>query len=382
MRLIKEFHFYDELLSLQEAFSSKKAKDWRERIKKLCDEEGGDYEAACRALNIPLGGPEGLSEDIRDRLDACCERYDSDWFYQDGVINTKGSFSLKKNLLTEDGVLIPEITFGICSGSFDASYLNLRSLERFPTEVVEDFDISGNPNLTSLEGCPESVKNFKANACGLTSLNGCPSSVQGKFDVSYNTSLGSLEGTENCDVRGGISVRNCGLETLEGGFSNYNPTETWVEFDCQGNNLKTLIGAPRSSRGYNVDCSFNPNLYSIEGIPMKSGKNLQAKGCLLPQRSLVELFKNAIKFESWVAAYFYLIATPQFQRMSKAQRDPIRARISPQELKSKAFALSSIWNDPIMKEKPVIRLMKKIQLSDEEKEGIDALTGLSDLGIF
>lgn len=382
MRLIKEFHFYDELLSLQEAFTSRKAKDWREKLKQLCDEEGGDYEAACRALNVPMGGPEDLSEDIQEYLnDSCYGGQSSDWYYENGVINTKGSFRLNGNLITEDGVLRPEITFGTCKGNFDASSRNLTSLERFPREIEGSFEVSYNKNLTSLEGCPESVRNFRAHACGLTSLIGCPSYVNGYFDVSNNHNLVSLEGTQNCDVQGEINVSYCGLETLRGGFSNYNPPAS-MEFNCKGNNLKTLIGAPKSTQGYSVDCSMNPNLFSIEGIPLKRGKNLIAKGCLLPQKSLIELFLNAIKFESWIAAYFYLIATPQFQRMSRAQRTPIRERISAKEMKSKSFALSPIWRDPIMKDRAVQRLLKTYQLSDKEKEGIDSLSDLADMGIF
>lgn len=381
MRLIKEFHFYDELLSLQEAFTSRKAKDWREKLKQLCDEEGGDYEAACRALNVPIGGPEDLSEDIQEYLNDSCYGHGSDWYYENGVINTKGSFRLNRNLITVDGVLRPEITFGTCKGNFDASSRNLTSLERFPREIEGNFEVSSNKNLTSLEGCPESVRNFRAHECGLTSLIGCPSNVNGNFDVSSNNNLVSLEGTQNCDVQGEINVSYCGLETLRGGFSNYNPT-AYMGFNCRGNNLKTLIGAPKSTQGYNVDCSMNPDLFTIEGIPLKRGKNLIAKGCLLPQKSLSELFLNAIKFESWVAAYFYLIATPQFQRMSRAQRTPIRERISAKEMKSKSFALSPIWKDPIMKDRAVQRLLKTYQLSDKEKEGIDSLSDLADMGIF
>jgi hypothetical protein len=385
MRLIKEFHFYDELLSIQEALSNKSAKDWRRKIRELCDQEGGDYEQACRVLNIPLSGPAEIPQSIADELTACCIYSSSDWSYENGEINTKGNFRISPNLL-KDGVLVPEIRFGTADGDFEMdSHSSLVSLERFPRRVEGQFKISYSKNLINLIGCPDYIGGrFLGEYLNtLTSLEGCPSFVGGDFHFPNCNNLVSLAGAENCDVKGGINIGHCNLQTLEGGFANYNPTNNYSFFSCGYNNLINLIGAPSSNSGYKIDCDSNPNLYSLQGAPLSGNVRVNSAGkCLLPDKTLKEVYRNAIKFQSWVAAYFYLITTPQFQRMSKAQRDPIRAEISPEKLKSKAFALSSIWRDPIMQDRAVLRLLKRIQLSDEQKKAVDDLSDLSDLGFL
>jgi hypothetical protein len=62
-------------------------------------------------------------------------------------------------------------------------------------------------------------------------------------------------------VRGSLSLKNLGLTSLLG-----CPKYVGGEFDCSGNKLKTLEGAPQEVDSFN--CSYN-DLFSLEGGPQK-----------------------------------------------------------------------------------------------------------------
>jgi len=44
--------------------------------------------------------------------------------------------------------------------------------------------------------------------------------------------------------------------------------------------------------------------------------------------------------------------------------------------------LSSIWKDPIMQNPAVKRLMKKVQLSDQQVSDTEMMSDFEDLGIY
>lgn len=86
--------------------------------------------------------------------------------------------------------------------SFNASYCNLKNLIGGPTTILPNtiagsvsyYKVDSNPNLTSLQGAPTKVpRSFSATSCGLENLVGAPEYVGGHFIVSFNP-LKSLEG--------------------------------------------------------------------------------------------------------------------------------------------------------------------------------------------
>jgi len=96
----------------------------------------------------------------------------------------------KKNNWTLD--ILP-LKFGKVSGSFDCRYNYLTTLEGCPIEVSGDFYCSDNL-LTSLEGCPSEVRRFLAGDNLFIDLTGCPQIINGDFNVSRNPNLTSLKG--------------------------------------------------------------------------------------------------------------------------------------------------------------------------------------------
>jgi hypothetical protein len=86
--------------------------------------------------------------------------------------------------------------------------------------------------------------------------------VDGYFDCIGNK-LTTLEGAPQ-EVGGYFSCSNNNLTTLEGA-----PQEIGKDFDCSFNNLTTLEGAPKKVGGY-FSCSYN-NLTTLEGAPKEVG---------------------------------------------------------------------------------------------------------------
>ena len=382
MHLIKDFNFYSKLLELNESYSSTELRRWKEKIREFCTKQGVDFEEACKALNIPLTDSSGFSDELVKVLDSICS---GNWELEDGIINVQGGVTIydnseSQNYLFKNGKLVPGVVFGTIENEFIVNF-PVVSLEGFPTEVKGNFKINSR-ELESLVGSPRKVgRDFTITHSKIQNLEGCPDFVGRDFELGNNQNLVSLQGSENCDVKSRFEVHNCNLTTLEGGPKVFEGTGY---FKCDNNKLKTLIGAPSAgSKGYTIVCDENPELYSLEGLPLDKKCFVQsARKCLMPESVLKDVYNDAVKFNSWTAAYFYLITTQKFQRMSKAQRDPIRNSISPQALQGKSFALSPIWKDPIMQDPAVKRLMKKIQLTDKEVSDTEMMSDFEDLGIY
>lgn len=378
MHLIKNFHFYSKLLELNESYSAKDLRSWKEKIRKFCLDQEGDFEEACRALNIPLSDSSGLSDDLTKILDEICS---GDWELENGIINVSGSVNVlsykETGNLIKNGKFVPEIVFGKIQGDFVINK-DLVSLEGCPTEVQGYFKIDSR-ELESLVGSPRIVKSdYRINNSKIQNLVGCPDFVGRDFELGGNKNLSSLQGSENCEVKNCFEVHGCNLTSLEGGPKVFDGSI----FRCGNNGLQTLSGAPASSKAYQINCEDNPGLYSLEGLPLNNVCSVNARKCLFPEAVLKEVYAKAREYNSWTAAYFYLLKDERFKRMSKAQRDPIRAAISPEALQSKSFALSSIWKDPIMDDPAVKRLMKKVQLSDQQISDTEMMSDFEDLGIY
>jgi hypothetical protein len=93
---------------------------------------------------------------------------------------------------------------------------------------------------------------------------------------------------------------------------------------------------------------------------------------------LKEMYGQARMYGSWAAAYLWLLTTEKFQRMSKAQRDPIRDLLASGYLKDKSIGLAKVWKSDLMENPAIKRLMRKVQL-DSDKDFKDSADLGSDL---
>ena len=176
---------------------------------------------------------------------------------------TKGSWSFNPSDGTVD-----------VQGDFDISWksLGFKNLKGVKFgKVTGDFKISGN-EFKKLEGFPVEVGgDFMCDSNYLKDLKGSPQIVGGTFDCSDNSTLVSLEGGPK-EVGGDFDCSTCGLTSLEG----INIKSLPGSFFCTDNNLKSLMGSPKSVEG-EFYC-YNNRLTNLLGAPEAVGGSFSAYG--------------------------------------------------------------------------------------------------------
>jgi len=151
-----------------------------------------------------------LYESFED-IDSICEKYGIKNYTinSDGTVDVDGDVYLSRRKLTK----LP-LKFGKVSGYFDCRNNQLTTLEGCPQSVVGYFNCSGN-QLTILEFCPQSVGGyFNCSANYLTTLEDSTQSVGGHFICSDNDLI-TLEGSPQ-SVGGGFSFTDNKLKYLYG----------------------------------------------------------------------------------------------------------------------------------------------------------------------
>ena len=118
--------------------------------------------------------------------------------------------------------------------------LSGKSLKSIPIKFkeVSSYFYCYNNQLTSLEGCPESVSgDFDCSDNQLTSLKYCPESVSGHFSCSYN----QLTSLKYCpeSVSGHFSCSHNQLTSLK-----YCPEKVSGDFYCNNNQITNFDGLP------------------------------------------------------------------------------------------------------------------------------------------
>ena len=173
-----------------------------------------------------------LFESFED-IDSICKKYDIENY----TINTDGSIDGDGDVnLSGQGFIKLPLKFGRVGGNFYCHNNQLTSLEGCPQSVGGDFYCNDN-QLTTLEGSPREVgRHFNCNDNQLTTLEGAPREVGGHFNCNDNQ-----------------------LTTLEGG-----PREVGGSFYCYNNQLTTLEGGPREVGGV-FNCYYNP-VYAIYNL--------------------------------------------------------------------------------------------------------------------
>jgi len=182
----------------------------------------------------------------KQEVDSICRKYG----IQNYTINPDESIDVDGNVdLSSRGLKRIPLKFRNVRGNFYCNYNQLTSLEGCPQSVSGAFSCSSN-KLTSLEGGPQSVGgHFFCSDNQLTSLEGCPQSVGGHFYCNYNQ-LTSLEGCPQ-SVGGAFSCSGNQLTSLEG-----CPQIVGGAFSCYNNKLTDFNGFPEYWTGI---VSFNEN---------------------------------------------------------------------------------------------------------------------------
>lgn len=388
-RKILDFKTYDFGSRINEDIDPARQKRMLSDLKILCDETGADYQGICKQLGIKgYEGISSLSSENLEWLDKTIGAGEWEVNPETGKIDIKTSLRLGSyyNRASMDIEELPEgITFGVVGLNFEF-YSNgaLKSSRGFPTEVGGNL-ILNKVKFEDLKGI-SSIKvkqNIRITECpDLTSLEGCPEEIMGDFDISDNKNLMSLKGSPK-KIGGNFDCSGCNLNSLEGG-----PIEVMGRYTGNNNNLSTLNGFSKINGPYTPKFGYN-NLYTLEGINLNNIPSEDyLKKNLYPGKILVEVAKKARDYESWTAAYLWLLTTEKFQRMSKAQRDPIRDLLATDRIQYAAPELGKIWKDDIMKNPAVRRLLIRTGVMDRAgnlvdkdfKEVGDVASDLSDLG--
>jgi hypothetical protein len=389
MKRIVDFITYDIGNKINEAIDPKIRKRLLTDLKLYCDDAGKDYPEICQSLG--LSGYDKISSLTSENVAWLDEKIGQGvWEINEesGKIDLDGSLDLRQNYYTGRKKIdeIPEgINFGSVSGGLFIDSSDFNNPRGLPDSVNGDvkLDLCGFSDLKFLPkniGGSVMINNLKS----LTSLEGCPEEIKKSFSVINCKQLKSLEGGPK-KVKWEFKCSNCSLTTLVGG-----PIEVGSSFHANNNELSTLEGFPKTYNGMASELLFDDNqLFSLDGIDLKKIPDLNnMKKNLYPAGVLKETAMKAREFGSWTAAYLWLITTEKFQRMSKAQRDPIREMLSGDNIRYRSMELSKIWKDDIMKDPAVKRILIRAGIMDRSGNFIDSdfeefggmASDLSDLG--
>jgi hypothetical protein len=372
MKRIYDFKLYDISHKLNEAFDDTSKRRLMADLRRYCEESGSDYDAVCKALNIKGAALSNLDKKQIEWLDE--KIGNGKWEANDktGKVDVYGNV----NIYAHYGSKITEIPYGIKLGVVNGDFsLNNHSIESFktmPDEITGSLYLRGN-DIKSLDGMPTVGRTIDLSSNPLESLEGCQQVVNGDFAIS-NCTLSNLAGAPN-KIVGTFNCSDNLLSSLEGG-----PDEVGLSYNCSNNKLRTLNGFPQEfgfSGGSDVNVSNN-QLYTLENIPVSKYVSITAKSNLYPESMLKEMYGQARMYGSWAAAYLWLLTTEKFQRMSKAQRDPIRDLLASGYLKDKSIGLAKVWKSDLMENPAIKRLMRKVQL-DSDKDFKDSADLGSDL---
>ncbi len=381
MAKILDFNIYSLSEKINEAMDDKIKRKLIADLKIYCEETGSDYGEVCKLLKINSTGLENISREGIEFLNMVCGEGNWEFNKETGKIDatSRSSYSTVMQGKFSSYEEFPEgIEFGAFQGTLNVSDCNLKSFKGFPEKVTGDLRIQS-CKFTSLKGCPQQIGgNFDCSRqrgeTSLVNLEGGPQKVSGSYNCSSN-SLTSLVGAPK-SMQSSFDCSYNKLESLVGG-----PEEiSGGSFNCSDNELNTLRGFPKKTGDYvSVTCNNN-DLYSLEGIPLDKGASIDAKRNLYPESVLKETFGRARMYESWTAAYLWLITTERFQRMSKLQRDPIRDELSSENIKSKSITLGKIWNTGLVEDPAVKRILRKANVDKDFKDEADLGADLSDIG--
>lgn len=419
--IINDFKIYSLAKRINESLNPDLEARLRRDLKEYCDSMGKDFNEVCKIVGLKTAGIGIVSPKLIDMLN---KRVEGKWSIDEDKrkINIDGSISfyyrawdssITENIMQlKESMFEEDIKFGKITGDFILTGISGMSATMDINEIWENIcpdEIGGSLNLSNnnFEKCilPKIInRDLQLSHNKIEVLEGLPEKFNGTINVSFNK-LTSLIGSPKI-INGSFIVN--GQATSNTDFSlEGSPEIIEGRFDCSDNNLKTLKFSPKIIKGdlileYNklnnlsdgnleevggyVNVSHNYDFYSFEGLPKgKSPSRLIADKALLPIRELRDTYKYFNEYKGWIPAYLKLATMPRFKRMGKAMRDPIVEKITPEKLIQNKYSLATIMHIPEIMDDPVVkRRMRKAgldKMSAEDKEKLDALSGLEDLGL-
>ena len=386
------FALYEELQNIDQ-LDPKEMKDFLLTLRRYCDSSGKDYGKICKELEIEEPSWSGkLNPRQIKALDKAVEkRWSSDptsvWKInpETGLVDIEGKFNASASDDFRDGSLLG-IKFGIADGDFIINALGLTSLEGCPQEVTGTFNASNNKIENLIDGPKKVGKSYNVNGNNkLVSLEGAPEEIGETFNVTDCTSLPSLEGGPK--KAGAYECNSTVIRNLKGA-----PIEIkgeYVGFSANYcHSLSSLEGAsiltPTNNRTARYSFNVCENLYTLEGLPLDTEYyvNLEKNG--LKSSVLRRALEVAKKTKSWVVAYLSMFTDPDFIKTGKAPKDPIREKLSPDNIKKEieengerfVVGLKSIWNDFRVK-----KILREIEIPEDTKADAEMLSALDDIGL-
>ena len=387
------FALYEELQNIDQ-LDPKEMKDFLLTLRRYCDSSGKDYGKICKELEIEEPSWSGkLNPKQIKALDKATEkRYssepDSTWGLnpETGLVDIKGKFIASNSSDFREGGLLG-IKFGRVDGDFMVNACGLTSLEGCPEEVTGIFSAANNKIENLIGGPKKSGRSYNVNENSkLVSLEGSPEEVGGTFNVNDCRMLPSLEGgpkkagAYECSSTAISSLKGAPIE-LKGEYVGFSAMRCY--------NLRSLEGAPimipgNTSRISRYAFDLCENLYTLEGLPLDTEYyvNLEKNG--LKPVVLRRALDVAKKTKSWVVAYLSMFTDPDFIKTGKAPKDPIREKLSPDNIKKEieengerfVVGLKSIWNDFRVK-----KILREIEIPEDTKADAEMLSALDDIGL-
>ncbi len=276
-------------------------------------------------------------------LDKCTR---GTWKYnpRTGKVDVNGSFICSGQKLTD----FKGIEFGEVSEVFDCSRNQLTSLEGSP-EVVFEFRCEQNL-LKNLVGGPTDQENYKSHL------------ASGYF--ASDNELVSLEGSPS-RINGSMYLRDNLLETLAGG-----PEYVGDDFICSNNMLKSLEGAPRVV-GKDFSCPEN-YLTNLVGIPNEIGEDAKFYGNEISSLRGIDDLKNLNALKGIGS----LTENPLSKKLSNLIIDKMMS-----DGISYGEVLEMIWPD--LDDSDKILLYEDLPgITDQQKDGYKKLKSYLDLKGF
>lgn len=413
MKIIDSYKVHALIKKINEALDPELENRLRKDLKKHCEEAGKDFEAICKLAGLATKGYGALPSDVVNFID---NKADGEWHYDSktGRINVDGTFTVQNggygDYRNPSDVLplLKKVHFGKINGDFN--FIGMELTDEIwnnicPLEVNGKINISNNileavilppkvdggiqmsrNKLKSLEGSPEICEgDFRCELNNLPNLEGGPKETKGDYICTEQRDLGEsrfiLIGCAE-KIHGNFECTHNRLTSLEGG-----PVEVGGVLKLHHNELVDLKGSLRkvmTDSGYgNIDVQYN-RLATLEGLPLGvSGYSIECGKNMMQANVMKSTYRDATSMKSWIAAYLKLAATQRFKRMSKAQRDPIVERITPELIAKNPIALAPIWKDEELLNDPVIKRRIKqsgITKDDAFKKDIGLSSDLLDLG--
>ena len=216
----------------------------------------------------------------------------------------------------------------------------------------------GSWTYNSSTGLVDVVGSFDCRYQGLRDFKGVRFGEVGGYFNCEGNQLTTLKGAPQ-EVGGSLYCRNNQLTTLEGA-----PQEVGGNFSCSGNPLTTLKGAPQEVGG-DFSCSGNP-LTTLKGAPQEVGGSFYCGAFELGKgewnhKGWLEILKNC---KSEAQSLILTLLTPQ-NLNQEIQKDPAGMIIK----------LKEVWNDESFRE-----IRSKLVWPRGYEEEADLVGDLDDIG--